>query len=301
MPEAGSQPAPHQHTDGLEDFVSRHRRLFILSGAGISTDSGIPGYRDDDGLWKRSAPVQYQDFLRSDATRQRYWARSMIGWPLVDRALPNAAHRALHRLESQGRVQQLVTQNVDGLHQRAGSTGLIELHGNIGQVVCLECGTQYSRASIQLQLEQRNPGFRAADSAAAPDGDADVESCDLDAFRVPNCTRCGGILKPTVVFFGESVPRERVDAAAQALEQADAMLVIGSSLMVYSGYRFCEWADRMGKPIAAINRGRTRADHLFVLKVGASCADALASLVANPLEQDPVDRRAVSAKPGSVN
>ena len=252
----------------------------MLSGAGISTASGIPGYRDEDGQWNRSAPVQWQDFVRTESTRQRYWARSMVGWLLVARAVPNVAHRALGQLETSGRVEQLVTQNVDGLHQRAGSSAVIELHGNIGHVICLGCGGQYSRDAIQRTLEQDNPQFREVIAAAAPDGDADLESRDIETFRVPGCARCNGILKPDVVFFGENVPRQRVEAAARALEQSDAMLVIGSSLMVYSGFRFCEWAQRMGKPIAAINRGRTRADHLFALKVEASCTDALPSLLA---------------------
>jgi NAD-dependent SIR2 family protein deacetylase len=252
-----------------------------LSGAGISTDSGIPGYRDRDGRWQRPPPVQLQDFLRAEGTRQRYWARSMAGWPLVAHAMPNAAHIALGELESRGRVQQLVTQNVDGLHQRAGSSAVIELHGNIGHVICLCCGAAHSRGSIQHRLEDENPEFRDVIAAAAPDGDADLESHDIDTFRVPGCMQCDGILKPAVVFFGENVPRQRVDAAANALESADAMLVIGSSLMVYSGFRFCEWAHRMGKPIAAINLGRTRADELLALKVETPCADALTFLVAS--------------------
>jgi NAD-dependent SIR2 family protein deacetylase len=252
-----------------------------LSGAGISTDSGIPGYRDRDGQWQRPPPVQLQDFVRSEGTRQRYWARSMTGWPLVARAVPNAAHTALRQLESLGCVQQLVTQNVDGLHQRAGSSAVIELHGNLSHAICLDCGAAHSRESIQDRLKDENPGFRDEIAVVAPDGDADLESHDIDRFRVPCCMRCAGILKPAVVFFGESVPRQRVDDAANALERADAMLVIGSSLMVYSGFRFCEWAHRMGKPIAAINLGRTRADDLLALKVEASCADALTSLVAS--------------------
>jgi NAD-dependent SIR2 family protein deacetylase len=286
VPDTGLRPARRQRANELADFVRRYRRLFILSGAGISTESGIPGYRDDEGQWQRSAPVQYLDFRRSEATRQRYWGRSLIGWPLVNRAVPNAAHHALRQLESLGRVQQLVTQNVDGLHQRAGSTAVIELHGNIRQVACLGCGTEYSRGSIQHRLEHENPGFRVDHSVPAPDGDADLEPCSFGAFRVPSCVRCGGILKPTVVFFGEPVPRDRVDAAAEALAQADAMLVIGSSLMVYSGYRFCEWAAGMHKPIVAINRGRTRADHLFAFKIESSCTDALTALLASGLEHN---------------
>jgi len=262
----------------LRDFARRHPRLFVLTGAGVSTDSGIPGYRDDDGQWQRKQPVTLQEFLRTEAARRRYWARSMSGWPLLAGARPNAAHRALARLESARQLHLLVTQNVDGLHQRAGSCAVIELHGNAGRVVCLDCGADVSRDALQQQLEADNPDFAAAVATAAPDGDADVEPQGLDGFRVPGCARCGGTLKPDVVFFGEGVPRGRVDAALRGLEQADAMLVVGSSLMVYSGFRFCERASQLGKPIAAINRGRTRADHLFALKVQAPCAEALASL-----------------------
>ena len=264
----------------LHEFARRHPRLFVLTGAGVSTDSGIPGYRDHDGQWQRKPPVTVQEFLRTEAARRRYWARSMRGWPMLAGARPNAAHHALAGLESARRLQLLVTQNVDGLHQRAGSAGVIELHGNVGRVVCLDCGSHQPREALQRTLEADNPAFAAAVATAAPDGDADVEPRDLDAFRVPGCARCGGTLKPDVVFFGEGVPRDRVDAAMRGLEQADAMLVIGSSLMVYSGYRFCERAGQLGKPIAAINRGRTRADHLFALKVERSCAAALCSLVA---------------------
>jgi NAD-dependent SIR2 family protein deacetylase len=264
---------------GLCNFVEEHPRLFVLSGAGVSAGSGIPGYRDSDGRWQRTPPVLLQDFLRSEPVRRRYWARSLVGWPVVAGASPNAAHHALARLETAGRLQQLVTQNVDGLHLRAGNSKVIELHGNLDRVVCLDCGRGYQRASIQETLEAENPGFVNALPAAAADGDADIECRDLDAFRVPSCTCCGGTLKPGVVFFGESVPRDRVDAAMTSLEQADAVLVIGSSLMVYSGFRFCARAAERRKPIAAINLGRSRADHLFVLKVERPCADALTSLV----------------------
>lgn len=264
--------------NGLTDFVRHHPRLFVLSGAGVSTDSGIPGYRDDNGQWKRGAPITAQEFLRSPAARRRYWARSMVGWPTVARARPNAAHRALARLETAGAVAQLVTQNVDGLHQRAGSASIIELHGNLGRVICRDCGTEHAREAVQRTLETENPGFAQSGATVAPDGDADVELWDLESFNVPVCPDCGGSLKPDVVFFGENVPRDRVDTAMQALDGADAMLVVGSSLMVYSGFRFCERAGASGKPIAAINRGRTRADHLFALKVERSCADVLSAL-----------------------
>jgi NAD-dependent SIR2 family protein deacetylase len=262
----------------LEAFLRRHRRLFVLSGAGVSTASGIPGYRDGDGRWQRRPPVTWQDFRSSEASRQRYWARSMRGWPLVGSARPNAAHRALARLEAAGRIAPLVTQNVDGLHQRAGSTAVIELHGAVGRVICLDCGAVHLRETIQQVLEAANAGVVSAHATPAPDGDADVALDGLAAFAVPACARCGGMLKPDVVFFGENVPRERVDAAMCALEAADAMLVVGSSLMVWSGMRFCERAAALGKPIAAINLGRTRADHLLALKVERPCAEALSEL-----------------------
>ena len=263
----------------LCDFVDQHSRLFVLSGAGISTDSGIPGYRDSEGLWKRSPPVLLRDFVSSPSTRRRYWARSLIGWPVVASARPNAAHTALARLDAQGYIEQLVTQNVDGLHQRAGSSSVIELHGNLAAVVCLGCGARFPRASIQDALEAQNPSLRDAVAAAAPDGDADPEGADLASFEVPQCSRCNGILKPDVVFFGEGVPRDRVEAALLTLRRSDAMLVIGSSLMVYSGYRFCEQARAMDKPIAAVNLGRTRADPLLALKVEQPCAEALSAVV----------------------
>ena len=266
--------------DDLHDFVRCHPRLFVLTGAGISTDSGIPGYRDENGEWKRSPPITLQEFLGSLASRQRYWARSMIGWPVVAQAQPNAAHCALAALEAAGHVPTLVTQNVDGLHQRAGSGEVIELHGSIGAVTCLECGTRHERATIQQTLEAENPALLDVVAEPAADGDAHLEWHDLGGFRIPACPNCGGLLKPSVVFFGENVPRATVDDATHALEAADAMLVVGSSLMVYSGYRFCVWAQKMGKPIAAINLGRTRADPLLALKVAASCAETLTALAA---------------------
>jgi NAD-dependent SIR2 family protein deacetylase len=265
-------------TDSLSRFVRQHARLFVLSGAGVSTASGIPDYRNEDGQWKRSPPVQVRDFLGSAAVRQRYWARSMIGWPAIARARPNRAHGALAQLQAAAYVRRLVTQNVDGLHQRAGSEHVIELHGSVAQVVCTDCDIRMPRCDIQQWLEAANPEYMHRCAAGAPDGDADVDPTDWYGFRPPDCPRCGGILKPDVVFFGDTVPPDRVAAAMEALEEADAMLVVGSSLMVYSGYRFCESACRMRKPIAAINLGRTRADHLFQLKIERPCAEALVDL-----------------------
>jgi NAD-dependent SIR2 family protein deacetylase len=269
----------NQQLDHLNGFLQRHRRVLVLTGAGISTDSGIPGYRDDNGEWKRSPPITVQEFLGTLAMRQRYWARSMVGWPVVAHAQPNAAHTALARLEAAGHVPTLVTQNVDGLHQRAGSREVIELHGGIDGVTCLDCGMQHARASIQQTLEADNPALLNVTAETAADGDAHLEWHDLGGFRIPACSNCGGLLKPAVVFFGESVPKERVEAASHALDAADAVLVVGSSLMVYSGYRFCKLAAEAGKPIAAINLGKTRADDLIGLKVEASAVDVLPRLV----------------------
>jgi NAD-dependent SIR2 family protein deacetylase len=263
----------------LQEFVDRHRRLFILTGAGCSTRSGIPDYRDADGKWKRVQPVTYQAFMGEEKTRRRYWARSLIGWRRIRRARPNDAHRALARLEAMGRSELLLTQNVDRLHQMAGSTWVIDLHGRIDLVRCMGCERRMSRDELQDELGRRNPGWLDLDAADAPDGDADLESADFSSFVVPPCRRCGGVLKPDVVFFGENVPRDRIGAAARHLDEADAMLVVGSSLMVYSGFRFVEAAARAGKPVAAVNLGRTRADALLALKSQQACEDALAFLL----------------------
>lgn len=263
----------------LHEFVERHPRLFVLSGAGISTESGIPCYRDREGQRTGRSPILLKDFLDSDHARRRCWARSLIGWPMVEQARPNAAHHAVRALAARSRVHRLVTQNVDGLHTRAGNPDVIELHGNIGRVRCLACGEPHTRSAVQRLLETLNPDFVGHTAPAVPDGDAQIEDLDFAAFEVPGCTRCGGLLKPDVVFFGESVPRPLVEDAARSLEGADAMLVVGSSLMVYSGYRFCEWAAKSGKPIAAINLGKTRADALLALKVEAPCSEALEALI----------------------
>ena len=268
----------------LARFVRLHPRLFVLTGAGASTESGIPGYRDCEGRWTRPPPVRIDEFLNGAHGRRRYWYRSMLGWPRLAKARPNAAHDALALLQASGRIAQIITQNVDGLHQRAGSPDVIELHGNAHRVRCIGCGAIHSRATIQPMLERQNADFlRENDASTAPDGDAEPQdepdSHALEAFIAPACAACNGSLRPDVVFFGESVPRERVEAARAALECADAMLVVGSSLMVYSGYRFCEWSVRIGKPVAAINIGRTRADPLLALKVERPCGDALSALI----------------------
>ena len=264
----------------LAKFVTNHPRLFVLTGAGVSTDSGIPDYRDGDGNWKRRQPVRFQEFIAREPVRRRYWARSLIGWPRFAQARPGAAHAALVRLETSGFVQQLVTQNVDGLHQQAGSCNVIDLHGRLDRVQCLACGAHEPRHDYQQRLAAHNPAFAALPAATAPDGDADLDGVDFDTFAVPGCTRCGGLLKPAVVFFGEGVPPSVVEDAYAQLAQANAMLIVGSSLMVYSGYRFVRTAAAAGKPIAAINLGRTRADELLSLKLAAPCGETLRALTA---------------------
>jgi len=262
----------------MRAFFDAHDRFFVLTGAGCSTGSGIPDYRDGAGAWKREPPMTFATFMSSEAARQRYWARSLIGWEKISAAKPNAAHKTLAALEAQGRIPVLVTQNVDGLHQAAGSVNVVDLHGRIDALRCMGCGASFSRAAFQVELARLNPDFAALEAARAPDGDADLEGVDVSRFRIPPCPACGGVQKPDVVFFGESVPRERVDAAYAAVRAADAILVVGSSLMVWSGFRFIDEAARLKKPCAAINLGRTRADHLLTLKVEAECAEALGAL-----------------------
>jgi NAD-dependent SIR2 family protein deacetylase len=270
---------PMDDIDALADFANRHRRLLVLSGAGCSTESGIPDYRDESGAWKRPSPMTYQVFMGDESLRKRYWARSLIGWPTMALARPGLAHRALAQLEESGRVELLLTQNVDGLHDAAGSRNTIDLHGRIDTVRCMACDTRSPRSELQIELRRRNPGWAAFEARVAPDGDADLVGLDFSAFDMPPCPNCGGLLKPDVVFFGESVPRERVAAAFAALSKADAMLVTGSSLMVYSGFRFVQAAVAAGKPVAAVNLGRTRADDLFALKVALPVGEALSALV----------------------
>jgi NAD-dependent SIR2 family protein deacetylase len=262
----------------LTDFIHRHPRLLVLTGAGISTDSGIPDYRDSNGDWKRKQPVQHPDFMRCEQTRQRYWGRSLVGWPVMRDALPNAAHDALARLEQLGHIDLLVTQNVDGLHQRAGSEKVIDLHGRSDQVICMSCDFSCSRDEVHDRSADLNPAFTHFTADTAPDGDADLE-VDFSDFRTPDCPHCGGILKPDVVFFGDNVPKQRVTDALDALQQADGLLVIGSSLMVYSGFRFCRRAHEWDKPIAALTLGRTRADELLSLKLSSPITPVLQSTV----------------------
>lgn len=263
----------------LSDFIDRYPRLLVLTGAGISVDSGINTYRDHEGRWLVKKPIQHAEFIANAAVRQRYWTRSAIGWPAVGAAKPNVAHQALAELERQGRVALLVTQNVDRLHQAAGHQKVIDLHGRLDKAMCLSCQKSESRARIQARLLSQNLHLTKLDAQLNPDGDAIVED-SLSAHTVsPQCQICGGVLMPEVVFFGGAVPKARVEQAMAALEQADGLLVVGSSLTVFSGYRFCRAAQRWHKPIAAINRGKTRADDMFDLKIEDECSAVLTTLI----------------------
>ncbi|WP_237058174.1 NAD-dependent protein deacetylase [Microbulbifer sediminum] len=271
--------APLQAAEQLAAFIRSHPRLLILTGAGVSTDSGIPDYRDQDGAWKRKQPVQHQDFMRSLEIRQRYWGRSLIGWPVIRRSQPNPAHRYLAELEQRNFSELLVTQNVDRLHQRAGSRQVIDLHGRADQIICMDCGYRCDRQVVHERCYTLNPDFHQYQATTAPDGDADLE-VDFSRFRIADCPDCGGILKPDVVFFGDNVPRNRVQSALDALQASDGLLVVGSSLMVYSGFRFCRVARERNKPIATLNLGRTRADDIIDLKLSARIGETLAATLA---------------------
>jgi NAD+-dependent protein deacetylase sirtuin 4 len=250
------------------------RRVLVLAGAGCSTESGIPDYRGPDSADRPRRPIQFGDFVRSEEARARYWARSSLGWPRVAAARPNPAHLALAGLERMGRAAGIVTQNVDGLHQAAGSRRVVELHGALSHVRCLECGDRTGREEMQARLRDHNPAWAwsvgsdgEADAPSAPDGDAELDGSPGAAFRVPGCARCGGVLKPDVVFFGENVPRETVDDAWRLFDEAEALLVVGSSLTVYSGRRFLYRAVERSLPVAVMNLGPTRADDTAAVKV----------------------------------
>ena len=263
----------------LIDFFENHNRMVVLTGAGVSTASGIPDYRDETGAWKHRRPMEYRDFIGGDHLRRRYWARSVIGRIRFQAALPNRAHSALARLEALGKVSLLITQNVDCLHQRAGSQRVVDLHGSLDQVVCLGCSTRVAREQVQNYLIQHNPILENLTSKPAPDGDVHLEEIDFSQVQIPCCDHCGGILKPDVVFYGEGVPSDRVKACFDAVDRADAMLIAGSSLMVYSGYRFARRAHQNGIPVVAINRGVTRADDFLTIKLDQDCGSALEALI----------------------
>ncbi|GAA1957157.1 hypothetical protein GCM10009798_15680 [Nocardioides panacihumi] len=259
----------------------RDRRLVVLTGAGLSTDSGIPDYRGPGAPGR--TPMTYQEFVSGAAARRRYWARSHLGWGRMRTAHPNPGHHAVAGLDP----TLLITQNVDGLHERAGSRDVVALHGRIADVICLDCRCVTSRADLQRRLDDLNPGWAAAhaDVAVRPDGDVDLET--TDGFVVPDCDTCGGVLKPHVVFFGENVPRDRVDRCYAAVDALNggagtdgALLVAGSSLTVMSGLRFVRRAARNGTPVVIVNRGATRGDALATYKVETGCSEFLTELTA---------------------
>ena len=265
--------------DELHRFIEHNPRLFILTGAGCSTAAGLGDYRDKHGQWKRPQPITGQTFINDTLARKRYWARSAVGWPSFHSAQATAAHHALAQLQKLGFASTLVTQNVDELHQQAGHTNVIDLHGVLSTVSCLDCKASESRNDFQIRLLAANTWLSELSAAYAPDGDADLELDQLDSVSVPACQECNGVLKPDVVFFGENVDKHIVASALHKLSQADALLVAGSSLMVFSGFRFCRAAASNGQPIVIVNHGKTRADDMAALKVTGDIGENLDKLV----------------------
>ena len=273
-PRTGSACAPLATPEQVVEIL-RGKRIVALTGAGLSTDSGIPDYRGPDSPPR--SPMTYDEFVSGPSAQQRYWARSHLGWQRMGRARPNAGHLAMARLESAGVVTDLITQNVDGLHQQAGSRAVIDLHGRIDEVICLRCRAITGRVELHERLTALNPDFgHSLDVTTAPDGDVDLE--DTAGFRLAGCPQCDGPLKPHVVFFGENVPKLTVDRAFRTVDEAQAMLVAGSSLTVMSGLRFVRHAARNGLPIVIVNRGITRGDPLAGCRVDAGCSPTLQAL-----------------------
>ncbi|WP_418960200.1 NAD-dependent protein deacetylase [Streptomyces tritici] len=252
--------------------------VVVLSGAGISTESGIPDYRGEGGSLSRHTPMTYQEFVGSARARRRYWARSHLGWRTFGRARPNAGHRAVAAFERHGLVAGVITQNVDNLHQAAGSTDVVELHGSLSRVVCLTCGDSLARSELAQRLEQANQGFAPVAAALNPDGDADLTDDQVAGFHVVPCAVCGGILKPDVVFFGEAVPPARVEHCRALVREASALLVLGSSLTVMSGLRFVRQAAEAGTPVLIINRDATRGDQYAQTRIALPLGAALSEL-----------------------
>lgn len=252
--------------------------VLVLSGAGLSTESGIPDYRGKGGSLSRHTPMTYQEFTADERARRRYWARSHLGWRTFGRARPNAGHRAVAAFARHGLLSGVITQNVDGLHQAAGSEGVVELHGSLERVVCLSCGTFSRRRELARRLEEANPGFEPVAARLNPDGDADLTDGQVGDFRVVSCSECGGILKPDVVFFGESVPQRRVQHCRELVAGAASLLVLGSSLTVMSGLRFVRQAARDGKPVLIVNQDPTRGDQHALTRVALPLGPTLTTL-----------------------
>ncbi|CAN5746420.1 NAD-dependent protein deacetylase [soil metagenome] len=273
-----AEPLPTSNSvRDLSNFLTG-RRVLVLSGAGLSTESGIPDYRGPETGKRPRNPMRYQEFVGSAAARQRYWARSFRGWSNIQQARPNAGHAALAQLEAGGVVTGVITQNVDGLHFAAGSREVLELHGSLARVRCLSCGREEARPRLQRRLFHLNPDletFVVETATIAPDGDAEVPPDLVATFRVPSCLACGGVLKPDVVFFGENVPKERVERAWRLFDAAEVLLVVGSSLTVFSGYRFVVAAAKAAKPVAVVNVGVTRGDACATLKLERPLGEVL--------------------------
>lgn len=252
--------------------------VLVLSGAGISTESGIPDYRGEGGSLSRHTPTTYQEFTGSAPARRRYWARSHLGWRTFGRARPNAGHRAVAAFERHGLLAGVITQNVDGLHQAAGGEDVVELHGSLARVVCLSCGSSTPRRELARRLEEANAGFEPVAAGINPDGDADLTDEQVGDFHVVPCTDCGGILKPDVVFFGEVVPPRRVELCRELVREATSLLVLGSSLTVMSGLRFVRQATQAGKPVVIVNRDPTRGDPHALTRVALPLGTALTTV-----------------------
>ena len=267
----------------LEEFILSSSRLFVLTGAGVSTESGIKDYRSEGvGLYATSdqRPTNYSDFLQSASVRQRYWARNTTAWPVFFSFKPNITHKFLATLEHRDRLHWLVTQNVDSLHHKSGSRRLTELHGTVASVICLSCHFMMPRDELQEKIFRENPHWGAIKpEGLAPDADVFVDESAVRTFKTPHCDRCGGILKPDVVFFGDSVPKRRVEEISKRLEEADACMVVGSTLETYSSFRHIRHCSEMGKPLLILNIGLTRADHLANVKIVGRCGQAFQTLL----------------------
>ncbi|KAK9872005.1 hypothetical protein WA026_015251 [Henosepilachna vigintioctopunctata] len=268
-----------EHIKALRSFIDNAQNILVLTGAGISTESGIPDYRSENvGLYQKRnyKPIQHQEFCSSFKIRQRYWARNYIGWYNFSRCQPNSTHFFLRDLELvHNKVTSLVTQNVDNLHYKAGSKKVIELHGTAYQVICLNCKANFDRHSIQKKLEYQNPLFKENTDVLRPDGDVEIKTESLSSFIPPTCDYCGGILKPNIVFFGDNVPRQQVNLVRDKVSESDSLLILGSTVQVFSSYRIVLQALEENKKIAMVNIGPTRADEQVKLKISARCGEIL--------------------------
>ncbi|MGW4527643.1 NAD-dependent protein deacetylase [Amycolatopsis sp. NPDC004378] len=277
-----SPDAPLPRTSSLDELteVVARRRVAVLSGAGLSTESGIPDYRGETGSLRRHTPMTYDEFVTSAEGRQRYWARSHLGWRTIARADPNDGHRAVTALREGGYLGGVITQNVDGLHQAAGVPDAVELHGSLDRVICLGCRRTSPRAELDRRLRAANPAFDGAATRINPDGDVELAEDVARRFTLVPCAECDGVLKPDVVFFGENVPRPRVEQCYRLVDDAGALLVLGSSLTVMSGLRFVRHAAAAGKPVVIVNHGETRGDRYASVRVDRPLGRALTELAA---------------------